>query len=235
MKPSVGLGLLALVGVAAGAGAGAAYYWQRATALPDWHSSRAAVIRPDEILSQGQGNLLQSKLATGEGVRYPGPDRVEILLTEADVNQLVLQGLAQTPQAAGLIQATQSINASLEGDRLRAGVVVNPADIPTQDLPPQAQRAVQQALNTVPMLGDRPLYLGIEGRPRIENGRLVLDHGTRIQVGRIQLSLADAARLTGLDLAQLNETINLALPQTGITLDGLEVINGEAVLRGVRR
>ena len=43
---------------------------------------------------------------------------------------------------------------------------------------------------------------------------------------------ADLARLTGLDPAQLNETINLALPQAGLTLDGLEFINGEAVLRG---
>ncbi|NJL50027.1 MAG: hypothetical protein HC929_24825 [Leptolyngbyaceae cyanobacterium SM2_5_2] len=130
------------------------------------------------------------------------------------------------------MQVAESVGVTVEGDRVRGGLVISPANLPTESLPPDAQQALQQALNTVPMLGDRPLYLGIEGSPRIDNSRLVLGDDTRLQVGRINLTVTDIARLTGLDPAQLNEAINLALPEAGITLDGLEFINGEAVLRG---
>ncbi len=231
-KQVLGLGLLVIVGLAAGAGAGAAYYWQRATAIPTWHSPSEADTRLADSLSQGSGSLLQTKLATGDGVRYEG-NRVEIVLTEAELNQLVVEGLSQSPQTAALLQIAESVSATVEGDRLRGGLVISPADLPIESLPPDAQQAVQQALNTVPMLGDRPLYLGIEGSPRIDNGRLVLGEDTRIQVGRINLTVTDVARLTGIDPAQLNEVINVALPQAGLTLDGLEFINGETILRGV--
>jgi hypothetical protein len=231
-KQVFGLGLLVVVGLAAGAGAGAAYYWQRATAVPTWHTPSKADTHLVNSLSRGSGSLLQTKLATGEGVRYDG-NRVEIVLSEAELNQLVVEGLAQSPQTAALLQVAESVSATVEGNRVRGGLVISPADLPTENLPPQAQQAVQQALATVPMLGDRPLYLGIEGSPRIENGRLVLSDDTRIQVGRLNLTVTDVARLTGIDPAQLNEVINLTLPEVGLTLDGLEFVNGEAVLRGV--
>ena len=140
---------------------------------------------------------------------------------------------AVDPQAAAFLPAAESLNATIRGDRVAGGIVVNPADIPTQNLPPQARQALETAFSTIPMLGDRPLYIGIEGSPRVDNGRLVLGNDTRVQIGRVNLSLEDVSRLTGISPAQLNERINLALPQAGLTLDGLEFINGEAVLRGV--
>jgi hypothetical protein len=84
----------------------------------------------------------------------------------------------------------------------------------------------------LPMLGDRDLYIGITGSPRVDNGRLILGDDTRVQIGNVKLSMAEVARLTGLSTAQLTEQLNLALPQGGITLDGLEFNNGEAILRG---
>jgi hypothetical protein len=232
-KQIILFGLLALIGVTAGAGAGAAYYWHRAMALPAWHQPIEADTALADTLRLGSGDLLQSKLATGNGVRYDGNNRVEIFLTEAELNQLMVETLAKNPEAAGLLQSAQGLNATIEGNRVRGGLVVNPATLPLQKLPSQAQQSVQQALNTIPLLGDRPFYVGIEGSPRIDQGRLVLGDDTRLQVGRINLTVADVARLTGIDAAQLTETINVVLPQTGITLDGLEFINGEAVLRGV--
>ncbi|MGF1517805.1 MAG: hypothetical protein ACFCVB_08385 [Nodosilinea sp.] len=222
--------LLLLLGLAVGAAAAAAYYWQRATALPTWYSTGA-----DSGLTTGVaagGSLLQTKLASGAGVRYGSDNRVEISLSEAELTQLVAEGLAQTPETARFLEATEGINATIDGNRVTGGVVVNPANLPTQDLSPQGQRAVERALNTVPQLGDRALYIGIEGSPRVENGRLVLGDDTQVQIGRVRLSVDEVAQLTGLDPAQLTEKINLALPEAGLTLDGIEFVNGEAVLRG---
>ncbi len=230
-KQAVVLALSLVIGLSAGAAAATAFYWNRATALPTWYSTSGA----DTVVADvgSSGNLLQSKLASGQGVRYGADSRVEISLTEAELTQLLAEGIAQTPQVAQFLPAADSLNATIRGDRVAGGMVVNPADLPTQSLPPQAQQALNTALNTVPMLGDRPLYIGIEGSPRIDNGRLVLGDDTRVQIGRVNLSIADVARLTGLDPAQITERINLALPQAGLTLDGLEFVNGEAVLRGV--
>ncbi|MBE9110376.1 hypothetical protein IQ273_13225 [Nodosilinea sp. LEGE 07298] len=231
-KQAVVLVLSLVIGLSAGAAAATAFYWNRATALPTWYSTSGA----DTVVVDsraGSGNLLQSKLASGQGVRYSTDNRVEISLTEAELTQLLAEGIAQTPQVAQFLPAADSLNATIRGDRVAGGIVVNPADLPTQSLPPQAQQALETALSTVPMLGDRPLYIGIEGSPRVDNGRLVLGNDTRVQIGRVNLTVDDVARLTGLDPAQITERINLALPQAGLTLDGLEFVDGEAVLRGV--
>ncbi|HSM81919.1 MAG TPA: hypothetical protein VLS96_09540 [Nodosilinea sp.] len=231
-KQLVILTLSLVVGLTAGAAAATAFYWHRATALPTWYSTSGADTAVAENISTGSGNLLRDKLASGQGVRYGTDNQVEISLTEAELTQLLAEGLAQTPQAAPLLPLAESLSATITGDRVAGGLVVNPADLPTQTLPPEARQALETALSTLPMLGDRPLYIGIEGSPQVNNGRLVLGTDTRIQIGRVKLSLEDVARLTGLDPAQITERINVALPQSGLTLDGLEFINGEAVLRG---
>lgn len=233
-KQAVVLALSLLIGLSAGAAAATAFYWNRATALPPWYSTSEADTAVADV-SASQGNLLRAKLASGQGVRYGDNNRVEISLTEAELTQLLAEGLAQTPQAAPFLPVADTLNATIHGDRVAGGIVVNPADLPTQSLPPQARQALNTALNTVPMLGDRPLYIGVEGSPRVDNGRLVLGNDTRVQIGRVNLSLEDVARLTGLNPAQITERVNLALPQAGLTLDGLEFVNGEAVLRGVTR
>ncbi|MGB3203172.1 MAG: hypothetical protein WBA99_19860 [Nodosilinea sp.] len=230
-KQAVVLVLSLLIGLSAGAAAATAFYWHRATALPTGYSTSGADAVVADVRSSG--NLLQNKLATGQGVRYGDNDRVEISLTEAELTQLLAEGIAQTSQAAAFLPAADSLTTTIRGDRVAGGIVINPADLPVQALPPQAREALDTAFATLPMLGDRPLYIGLEGSPRIENGRLVLGEDTRIQVGRVNLSVEDVARLTGLDPAQITERINLALPQAGLTLDGLEFVNGEAVLRGV--
>ncbi|MBD2231764.1 hypothetical protein [Phormidium tenue] len=229
-KQAVVLALSLLIGLSAGAAAATAFYWNRATALPTWYSTSGTDTAVANVSTSG--NLLESKLASGQGVRYGDNNRVEISLTEAELTQLLAEGIAQTPEVAQFFPEADSLNATIRGDRVAGGIVVNPADLPTQGLPPQAQQALETALSTVPMLGDRPLYIGIEGSPRVDNGRLVLGNDTRVQIGRVNLSLDDVARLTGLDPAQITERINLALPQAGLTLDGLEFVNGEAVLRG---
>ncbi|WP_017297592.1 hypothetical protein [Nodosilinea nodulosa] len=229
-KQAVVLALSLLIGLAAGAAAATAFYWNRATALPIGYSPSGAATAVADVSS---GNLLRAKLSSGQGVRYGDHNQVEISLNETELTQLLAEGIAQTPQVAQFLPAAESLNATIRGDRISGGMVVNPADLPTQALPPQARQALETALSTVPMLGDRPIYIGIEGSPRIDHGRLVLGDDTRVQIGRVNLSIDDVARLTGLDPAQLTEKINLALPQAGLTLDGLEFVNGEAVLRGV--
>lgn len=223
--------LIVLGGGAAATGAAAAYYWQRATAVPSWYISSAA----DGDLTTHLGSSsdrLQDQLTAQDTVKYLNDHQLEITLTEAEFNQLLQEDLAQSPIAASLLQATEGIKATFEENQLQAGAVVNPADLPLQDLPPEAQSILQQALNSLPMLENQAFYIGITGLPEVENGQLVLGEETQFQVGNLQLSLTEAARLTGLTSAQLTEQINAAIAQTGVTLEDLQIVNGQIVLRG---
>ena len=64
------------------------------------------------------------------------------------------------------------------------------------------------------------------------DGRLMLGDDTQVQVGRINLTLADIERATGMSADQISQTLSVTLPQTGLTLDGLEFTDGAAILRG---
>lgn len=230
VKPVLIVGTVVLVGISAGLGAGAAYYWMQATALPP--ATQIAEAAPP-VLATNRPNpsaesILAQKLATGDGVRYEGNNRVAITLSEAEMNQIILDGLAQVPEAQSMLQSAQGIHTSIQGQRVRSGITLNPADLPTENLPSQAQRALDMAT----LFGNQSLYVGFEGSPRVENGRLVLGNDTQIQVGRINLTLADIERVTGLNAAQLSQTASVTLPQTGLTLDGLEFADGTAILRG---
>jgi hypothetical protein len=231
VKPVLIVGTVVLVGLAAGAGAGAAYYWMKATALPP--ATEAAEVTP-VVLATNQPNasaetIIAQKLASGDGVRYEDNNRVAITLSEPEVNQLILDGLAQVPEAQSVLQSAQGISTTIQGQRVRSGITLNPADLPTESLPPQAQRALEMAT----LFGSQSLYVGIEGSPRVENGRLVLGDDTQVQVGRINLTLADIERATGMSAEQIGQTLSVTLPQTGLTLDGLEFADGAAILRGV--
>lgn len=232
-RPFLWVGMLLLVSITAGASAGAAYYWLQATSQPAEvaaSTTTVAAITPSSS-SANPGAVIERRLASGEGVRYEGNNRVAITLNEAEVNQLIVEGLTQVPEAQPILRSAQSVTTTIEGNRIRSGVTVNATDLPTENLPPQ----VQQALSVMTMLGNQSVYVGFEGSPRVDNGRLVLDDSSRIQVGRVNLTLNDVSRLTGLDPNQLSDTLSVQLPQSGVVLDGLEVSEGAAILRGVMR
>ncbi len=226
--------LLALIflGYSAGAAAAAVYYWQRATALPAWHSQGLAGGSLADAASQGYRSILSSKLETDDGIQPAQGDPVKVVLSEGDLNQLMISALTQMPQTAGLLQAAESSSATIEGDRIRGGVVINPAELSSQALPPKAQQTLDHAFRLMPMLADRPFYLGIEGTPQVEEGRLVLDQNTRVQVGRMNLTLTDVSRLTGLSVDQINRMANQMVAETGLTLEDLELVDGQVILSG---
>jgi hypothetical protein len=230
VKPVLIIGTVVLVGLAAGAGAGAAYYWMQARDLPP--ATQVADAAPLSLATHQPNasaeTIIAQKLASGEGVRYEANNRVAITLSEPEVNQIILDGLAQVPEAQSVLQSAQGISTTIQGQRVRSGITLNPADLPTETLPPQAQRALEMAT----LFGGQSLYVGIEGSPKVENGRLVLSEDTQVQIGRINLTLADIERATGMSADQIGQTLSVTLPQTGLTVDGLEFADGAAILRG---
>lgn len=211
--------------VAAGAAGGvAAYYWNQATHLPDWYAPSAQGL-PDEVGTAS--DLLANKLADG-----PAQASRSITLSEAEVNQMVIGAIAQTPQAAQLLDAAKGVNTSLENNRIESGMVVNLADIPADALPDEGQQALNQLTERFPLLANRDVYVSIQGSPRVEAGRLVLDDNTIVTIGRLQLPLADLASQLGLSQRQIEDSLAQALVQNGIALEDLQIQEGQVVISG---
>lgn len=209
--------------LAAVAGGLAAYFWNQVTRLPSGYVPSAQTL-PQEVGSAD--DLLTRNLVTA-------PDgSLTLTLTETEVNQVVLDAIAQAPHTAQLLTAAQGISTTLENDQIKSGLVVNLSDIPPEVLPLQGQQALSQLTERFPILAERDIYIGIQGSPRVEAGRVVLDDNTVVTLGRLQIPLADLANQIGLPQAQMEDHLAQALSQSGITLQDIQIEDGQVVLRG---
>ncbi|HEY9735623.1 MAG TPA: hypothetical protein V6D06_05045 [Trichocoleus sp.] len=222
MNKAFFLSIFVVVGAAGGV---AAYYWNQATQLPDWYAPSTQGLTNDVGTAS---DLLANKL--GETQDFQSSR--SITLSEAEVNQMVIGAIAQTPQTAQLLEAAKGVNTSLENNRIESGMVINLSDIPAGALPSEGQQALSQLTERFPMLANRDVYIGIQGSPRVEEGRLVLDDNTVVTIGRFQLPLADLANQMGLSQGQIEEQLAQALVQNGVALEDLQIQDGQVVISG---
>lgn len=222
MKKEVLFVLCGVFGLAAGIGT---YGWRQATYLPTEYQLSGAQLQPETFSSDAISAepLLSQKLAAqvaGEA----------ITLNEAEVSQLLAQGLARQPNSKEFFQAVQGIDASIEADRVEAGLVVNLADVPRETLPSGVQQAIAQLEQTLPVLTERDIYISIVGRPQVESGRLILDQDAVIQIGRLRLPLTDLSEQMGMTAEQLESSMASYLDRSGISLEGIDLEAGQMVI-----
>ncbi|MDH6100370.1 hypothetical protein NWP21_16295 [Anabaenopsis sp. FSS-46] len=198
---------------------GIAYGWKQITSLPSWytHGSGESV-----NLNRDDQNVLEVKLTQWEGEN----NRVDISLNETELTVLMSQRLAKNPKTSQVLQSTKGIKASIQENQVTGGLVVQPSQ-----LPHRARRMVQQVL---PMAGDRPLYIGVTSSPIVQDGQISLSDNTQLSLGSVSLSLADITKVTGLSKSEINQQLNLAMSDVGLSVDSIEVVNGELVVRGTK-
>jgi hypothetical protein len=199
---------------------GIAYGWRQITSLPSWYTHGSS---ESLSLNRDEQNVLEVKLTQGEGEN----NRVDISLNETELTALMTQRIAKTPKTSQVLQATKGLKASIQENQLTGGVVVQPSQ-----LPPQARRMVLQVL---PMAGDRPFYIGLTSSPIVQNGQISLSDNTQLTLGSVSLSLADITKVTGLSKSEINQQLNLAMSDVGLSVDSIEFVNGDLVLRGTKR
>lgn len=216
--------LISIAVVAAAVGGVIAYTWNQATRLPTWYTPSTHTL--SEV---GPASELLSSKVTQSGPGAP----LTLTLSEQEVNQVVMGAIAQEPEMAQFLKATKGINTSLKDEQIESGMVVNLSNLPPGALPPQGQQALTQLTDKFPILANRDIYVGIKGSPRIEAGRLVLDDNTMVTIGRFQLPLSELANQLGLSKEQLEAQLDQVLIQNGITLQDIQVEQGQLVIHGV--
>ncbi|MEM9165321.1 MAG: hypothetical protein AAGC54_19950 [Cyanobacteria bacterium P01_F01_bin.4] len=215
--------LAGIVMVSAMVGGGIAYGWNRATVLPEWYTQGEVV--PDAAVSAGE-------LISNNAADLDGDGQLEVTLSENDFNQVVVSALTNQPQTAPLLDHAKGINTSIDRDRIESGLVMNLSEIPAEALPHQAEQALTQLTETFPMLAGRDIYVGIEGSPRIVEGELRFDEDAVLKVGQFSMPLSEVAGRIGLSQADLENQLAELLAQQGVSLQDIQISDGQITLSG---
>ena len=219
LKTAVLLGLVSLTGFLAGA---TAYLWHQTTYLPAWYRPADEAVGSSDPATEADPLSLPADSAGQQAVT----------LTADQINQLVVDTLAQQPQAEQLLSVAKDINTSIEADRIESGMVVNLSQLPPNLLPPEGQKLINQMTQVMPILADRDVYVSLSMRPTIEQGRLVLDDNTVLSVGRYQVPLSQITEQFGLSPQVLEEQLATALQQQGIRLEDIQLTPGQLTVTG---
>lgn len=197
--------IAALLGVAIGV---PYYFWQQATATPDWYGDRASIQLDDAAAVQNAQQRVAAKIATAQ----PQPDGThEVYLTQQDVTAIAVTEIDHLAKHTQLTDAIQSVNSTIQNGRIESGAVINLAKVGTANLSQTERDIISQVRQTFPGLVNREIYVGVEGQPTIQNGQLQFDDSLRIKIGNVSLTAADVAQKLGVSEATLWRSLNREL------------------------
>ncbi|MBD2070425.1 hypothetical protein H6F93_23420 [Leptolyngbya sp. FACHB-671] len=218
-----------LLGVGLGALAAISLSWQQATQLPEWYDSQKQATNLDATESTiARDRIIRGITTTSSS----GITRIDGELNATDINQLVVGAIATNPNYRPVLEGTRDINTTIQNGQVQSGAVVNLSEIPTEQLNPTERALLERLSQTFPALADREIYLGIEGQPSFEQGRLLLSEDTVIRVGDLRLTLDQLQSLFGVSREQIEQQINQKLQQEGLDLSIVEFQGDSAVVRG---
>ncbi|GAB4138895.1 MAG: hypothetical protein Fur0046_13720 [Cyanobacteria bacterium J069] len=207
-----------LAGVAIGALAATALSVRQASQVPDWYAAEPPVINTTPASLSPE--VLESLVASDAPVALDGQQ----------VNQIVAAAIAQSSEGQALLQ--NGLSTTVEDGKIKGGVVVNLSELPIDSLTEQERAALDRVLAFVPTLGRRGVYLGIEGSPTVQNGKLRLDEGMTVKVGNLSLPLSVVAGQLGLSLEALEEHLNAEVESRGMELRNVQVEGDRLIING---
>lgn len=203
------------------------YFWQQATATPDWYRDHASISLNDPMAVQVARQRVAAKLAEAQ----PLPDGThEVSLTSQDVNAIAVTTLNELARKTQLTDAIASVNSSIQDGRIQSGAVVNLANVPPESLNSTEREIVSLIRSKLPGLVDREIYVGIEGQPTVQNGQFQFDDTLRIKIGNLSLSAADVAKQLGISEATLWQTLNRELGT--LQIQDVQIVDNQIRLRG---
>ena len=151
---------------AAAIGGGVGYTAMQTTSLPDWYSGNQADSSDAVVIEPVSGSTVSDAAAI-----EPAPG--DVVISSGELNQMVTDAIASQPYAP-LLDVAKGVNTSIDKGRIESGLVMNFSEIPLEALPAEGRQAVAQLTQKFPMLADRDVYIGLEGRPAVVDGALSL-------------------------------------------------------------
>ncbi len=224
--------LFIFIAVTIGAGAIAFLFLQQATYLPSWYTNQASNTQALQSELNGERKKLDSeqilqKLSQSlNNPNNPG----EAQLNGQEINTLMETGLASIPNSQ-LAKAVKATNTEISEGKISSGAVIDFKQIPVNQLPSKAQGSLNKLFDTVPTLKDRPLYIGVEGKPAVRNRQVVLDETTRVKLGNISMTIPELSQRLGIPENKLNQQLSKILLRLPSELETAEIVGDRLVLR----
>ena len=215
-----------------------AYYWNTATKLPSWYTSKSqtpqtAVVNDTATIQQinlKPQPTIQDKIAA---IKQQGNQKnVEINLTEADLNDLVISEVVKKTGNKKLPEAVKGINTTIQNGKIESGAVVNISQIPTAKLPKKERSAITKLTKTFPFLENQEVYVAVAGKPSVKNGQIQFDDHAQIKVGNLSFTVAEISQKLGIPKEQLEKRINLELKLGTVKVEDIELLDQQALIKG---
>lgn len=220
------------------AGLGAAFYFGRQAAqLPDWYSeTRDEEPALDDPIPLDDPLDLRSPAAPASGLpraTRPGgaKGRQPRRLDEPELNRLLRRNLEARAEGRRALEATKAVHAELAGDRLVIGAVTDIATLMAATRNERERRVIRRLTRYLPWLEGRDFYVGVEGLPRVRDGKLAFDE-VRVKVGNLSLDPFELADILGLDSERLDR--ELAVRLSDLDLQDVRIEDGSLVLSPAR-
>ncbi|MDJ0900561.1 MAG: hypothetical protein QNJ55_17300 [Xenococcus sp. MO_188.B8] len=217
---------------------GAAYayhYWLQLTKVPEWYQSenpsinQAIDIKDISALQAAQSQITDKIQRQIQQSSSESNSSVDIKLDEQEINQLLIAKVAENSNQRKILQVAKSIQTKIKDDMIEIGAAIAPSQIPTESLTKSQQKILEQAFTIFPQLKNQDVYIGIQGQPRVENGRLIFDSNSKIKVGNVSLDINELSQRMGLSPKKLRQQLELEINQ--LNIQGVDLNANEVIFR----
>ncbi|UJB70540.1 hypothetical protein HRE53_05465 [Acaryochloris sp. 'Moss Beach'] len=217
------IGLVAFL-LLLGGGGWLAYTWQQVTHLPDWYTREStpetapSTLLPTQIDDPAEIESLAFGLhqKVDRVLSTTASQTPEVQLTAQEFNQFVVTSLPAQARSPKVITSVKAMNTKIEAGQLQTGIVVDTSTLPLDQLPSEYQATVKGLLQSFPVLQDKEIYVGVEGKPQVQQGKVVLGEDARLVVGNVRFSYGDIRDRINLPTNLLDSPVNLQLGQLQI-------------------
>lgn len=188
------------------------YLLTQVAALPAWYGDGSitanAISLSNPVAVQQARELAAAKIASAQS----HPDGThEVTLDERSLNALAAAKISNLTQHTRLTEAVRSVNSTIRNGQIESGAVINLSKVPLDRLDPTEREVLALIRDTVPALADREIYVGIEGRPAVINGKLQFDDSLRIKIGNFRFTATDVAERLGVSPTKLWQELDREL------------------------
>ncbi|MEX1362520.1 MAG: hypothetical protein AB1Z98_05300, partial [Nannocystaceae bacterium] len=111
--------------------------------------------------------------------------------------------------------AIQASRAVYEDGALEIGVILDLSKLPQDKLKPRDRERYARAIKSFPGITKRDVWVGVEDEPISVGGYLQLSPEAAVRVGKLEYSLAGAAKRLGMSSVELRMELNRALRRLG--------------------
>lgn len=250
MKKSGMLFLLLSSGIAIATASGVYYFWRQLTQLPEWYGkeqtssqtyaqiqkSGVAVEKKIESQIQASPQRVNTNIAPNQpAAKTSSPSEdVQVALNSEELNDLLVTKITEKTGGQPLPNSVKGFHTSVKNDKLKTGAVVDVKELQNSGLGSQQQELLSEITKTLPM-SDREIYIGVEGKPEIQNGKLSFDENAKIQVGNMSFTIAEVASRLGVSPEKIQDQLNLELKLRGLSVKDIDFQDGNAILRGASK